>query len=268
MVGFIQAKSTPAYIAMLPNISPIRTLIIDDEPNGRLALNSLLHEFCPDVEVVGMAESAAMGITLIHSLQPELVFLDVRMPAADEGFQMLESLNQINFALIFTTAHDEYAIRAIKFAALDYLLKPIDILELQKAVNRYRQQRGKTDHAAVKNLYPANSGKGSFQKLGLPSAEEVTFVNIPDIIRCEAEGSYTAFYLANQPKILVARTLKYYENLLQDLGFYRIHDSHLINLQHVKKYFKEGSVILSDGSQVLVSARRKKAFQDKLYGGT
>ncbi|QQS28467.1 MAG: response regulator transcription factor [Sphingobacteriales bacterium] len=245
------------------NYSKIRTIIIDDEEGGRNTLKNLLTEFCPEVDVVGLADSAESGFKIIQQLQPELVFLDVRMPRSDEGFQLLESLTEINFALIFTTAYDEYAIRAIKFSALDYLLKPIDILELQKAVNRYIQRRGTSDRQAVKML--SNSGKTKpFTKLGLPSAEEVTFVNIDDIIRCEADGNCTVFFLNNHQKILVTKTLKYYETLLEELGFYRIHDSHLVNLRHIRKYYKEGVVEMSDGSKAFVSARKKKGFLDKL----
>ncbi len=243
--------------------SKIRAVIIDDEEVGRNTLKNLLHEFCPDVMVIGMADSAESGFIAIQQLQPELVFLDVRMPSADEGFQLLESLTEVNFALIFTTAYNEYAIRAIKFSALDYLLKPIDILELQKSVNRYVQRRGSSDRQAVKML--SSSGKSEpFKKLGLPSAEEVTFVNIDDIVRCEADGNCTVFYLTNHSKILVTKTLKFYENLLEDSDFYRIHDSHLVNLRHIKKYMKEGVVEMSDGSKVFVSARKKKGFLDKL----
>lgn len=248
------------------NTKKIKAVIIDDEEGSRKTLKNLLQEYCPDVEIAAMADSPASGFTIIQQQQPELVFLDVRMPAADEGFQLLESLNDINFAVIFTTSYNEYAIRAIKFSALDYLLKPIDILELQKAVGRYSSRRGTTDRQAIHNL-ALGSGAEPFRKIALPAADEVSFVNLEDIIRCEADSNCTVFYLANQHKVLVTKTLKYYDNLLEDAGFYRIHDSHLINLQHIKKYYKEGVVLMSDGSQVYVSARKKKGFLEKLQHG-
>jgi len=173
----------------------------------------------------------------------------------------LESIDNIQFAVIFTTSYDEYAIRAIKFSALDYLLKPINILELQKSVNRYLKRRGNSDAIAIKNL-PKYAQE--FQKLGLPSIEGLTFIDVGEIIRCEADGNCTVFYTASRKKIMVTKTLKYYDELLSNSNFHRIHGSHLINLKHIVKYKKEGGVELSDGSEVYVSARKKKAFVEKL----
>ncbi len=239
----------------------IRALIVDDEEGGRHTIRNLLTEYCPQVEIVGLADSPSVAFKMIQLHQPELVFLDIRMPAGDEGFQLLESIDDIQFAVIFTTSYDEYAIRAIKFSALDYLLKPINILELQKAVNRYTKRRGNSDAVAIKNLPKDNQ---AFQKLGLPSIEGLTFINIAEIIRCEADGNCTIFYIANRKKILVTKTLKYYDELLANSNFHRIHGSHLINLKHIAKYKKEGIVELSDGSEVYVSARKKKTFVEKL----
>ncbi len=239
----------------------IRTLIVDDEEGSRHTLRNLLNEYCPQVEIIAFADSAAMGLKMIQEHQPELVFLDVRMPVGDEGFQLLESLDDIQFAVIFTTSYDEYAIRAIKFSALDYLLKPINILELQKAVNRYIKRRGDSDATAIKNL---SKDTQTFQKLGLPSIEGLTFIDISEIIRCEADGNCTIFYAVNRKKILVTKTLKYYDELLSNSNFHRIHGSHLINLKHIIKYKKEGAVELSDGSEVYISARKKKTFLEKL----
>ncbi len=243
------------------NDTKIRALIVDDEEKGRHTLRNLLNEYCTQVEVVALADSPATGFKAIQEYQPELVFLDIRMPASDEGFQLLESIDNIQFAVIFTTSYDEYAIRAIKFSALDYLLKPINILELQKSVNRYLKRRGNSDAVAIKNL-PKYAQE--FQKLGLPSIEGLTFINVGEIIRCEADGNCTVFYTTNRKKIMVTKTLKYYDELLSNSNFHRIHGSHLINLKHIVKYKKEGGVELSDGSEVYVSARKKKAFVEKL----
>ena len=239
----------------------VNALIVDDEENSRMVLKSLLEDYCPQVKVLATAESAPEGIAAIATHAPELVFLDIRMPSADEGFQLLESLDDINFAVIFTTSFDEYAIRAIKFSALDYLLKPINILELQKAVNRYIKRRGAHDGQGIRNL---PDFADNFQKLGLPGMDGLTFVKVDDIIRCEADGNCTVFYLQNGKKTMVTRTLKYYDELLSESNFFRIHGSHLINLKHIVRYLKEGTVFLSNGSHVFVSARKKKAFLERL----
>ncbi len=239
----------------------IRALVVDDEENSRRVLKNLLNEYCPEVEVVGMADGPETAWVAIGQQQPELVFLDVRMPASDEGFQLLESIDDINFSVIFTTSFDEYAIRAIKFSALDYLLKPINILELQKAVKRYSKRRGSTDKQGIRNL---PSYAQNFQKIALPSMDGLTFVAIDDVIRCEADGNCTLFYLKNKRKVMVTKTLKYYHELFDTNIFHRIHGSHLINLKHIVKYYKEGTVEMSDGSSVFVSARKKKGFLEKL----
>ena len=242
-------------------MTKIRALIVDDEEGSRHTLRNLLNEYCPHVEIVAFADSAAMGLKKIQEHQPELVFLDVRMPVADEGFQLLESIDDIQFAVIFTTSYDEYAIRAIKFSALDYLLKPINILDLQKAVNRYIKRRGNSDALAIKNL---SRDTESFQKIGLPSIDGLTFIDISEIIRCEADGNCTVFHILNRKKILVTKTLKYYNELLHNSNFHRIHGSHLINMKHIVKIKKEGSVEMSDGSEVVISARKKKPFLERL----
>lgn len=240
----------------------IKAVVIDDELGSRETLKSLLTDYCPQVKVIGVADGAESAWLLIQQLQPELVFLDVRMPSADEGFKLLESIEPINFSVIFTTAFDEYAIRAIKFSALDYLLKPINILELQKAVNRYVKRRGISDQVNIKNL--STSNQTTYQKIGLPSLVGVTFVQVKDIVRCEADGNCTLFYFTNRPKILVTKTLKYYQELLDSKQFYRIHGSHLIHLKHLVRYQKDGLVEMSDTSTVYVSARKKKAFLQRL----
>ncbi len=245
---------------------PIRAVIIDDEEGSRHTLKNLLSEYCPNVAVLGMADGPATGWKVINEYQPELVFLDIRMPAADEGFQLLESIDNINFAVIFATSFDEYAIRAIKFSALDYLLKPINILELQRAVNRYQKRRGENDQQGIRNLSntPSTETEKEFQKIGLPSLDGVSFIDLANILRCEADGNCTIFHLTTGKKLLVTKTLKYYDGLLSDSNFYRIHGSHLINLSHIVKYRKEGTVEMSDGNEVYVSARKKKGFLEKL----
>ncbi len=242
----------------------IRVVIIDDEEGSRRTLFNLLRDYCPEVEVVDMADGAPSGLLSIKKHQPELIFLDVRMPAGDEGFQLLDSLQDLQEkpAVVFTTSFDEYAIRAIKGAALDYLLKPINILELQKAVNRFRRRSAEDAADEQNGQQPTDNATAS--KIGLPSLEGITFVDISEVIRCEADGNCTIFHLKAGKRMMVTKTLKYYDELLSEHDFYRVHGSHLVNMRHIHKYLKEGTVLMSDGSHVYVSARKKKAFVDTL----
>lgn len=245
----------------------IKAIIVDDEENSRLLLQNLLQVYCPTVQVLALADGPATAFTAILQHQPDLIFLDVRMPSSDEGFQLLESLGNVDFAVIFTTSYDEYAIRAIKFAALDYLLKPINILELQQAVQRFQQQQQLLNTNAQKEAIGtlAQSTKQNyFEKIGLPSLEGLTFVHISQIVHCEADGNCTIFHLLDKRKILVTKTLKYYDELLHSKGFHRVHGSYLVNLKHVLKYYKEGTLEMSNGATVFVSARKKKAFLARL----
>ncbi|MEM7037785.1 MAG: LytTR family DNA-binding domain-containing protein [Bacteroidota bacterium] len=247
----------------------ITAIIVDDEANGRAFLQKMLSEFCPEVELLGMAESAAAGEALIREHKPELVFLDVQMPFAT-GFDMLQKIGEIDFDVIFTTAHDNYAIRAIKFSALDYLLKPIDITELQEAVGKALVQREARDKdAKMENfLNYLKVGEKLPERLALPASDGLIFVQVADIVRCEADGAYTKLYLLNAEKIMISRNLKGIEQLLAGYRFFRVHHSHLINLDHVRKYVrgKGGHLLMEDGVKVDVSVRRKESFMQALSG--
>lgn len=238
----------------------IRAIIVEDEANNRENLRLALKEYCPEVEVVGEADSAITAIDLIRSSTPQLVFLDIAMPLGS-GFDLLESLPEINFDIIFVTAFDQYAIRAIKFAAVDYLLKPLDILELKKAVNRVvnkRQQKQEYDHLKVlmHNLQKQD------QQIALPQADYTEFVPVHDIIRCRGDRNYTYFHLRDGKTILVSRTLKEFTDLLEEHGFFRVHQSHLINLDYVQKYSKRdgGIVVTTDQTEIPVARARKEQF--------
>jgi two-component system LytT family response regulator len=246
----------------------INTVIIDDEKRGISSLKSLLKDYCPDVNLLGEANSVESGLNLIHKSKPSLVFLDIEMPDGT-GFDLLEQLPEKNFHVIFTTAHDHYALRAIKFSALDYLLKPIGITELKAAIEKVKSKSSDDamhDNIAllIKNL-SADVGKTP-EKIALPTGDGHIFISIQDIIRFEAEGNYTYVFLTNGEKITVSRTLKQFENFIDENNFARIHHSHFINIHHVKHYVKGsgGFVVMIDGSKVEVSIRKKEEFLRKM----
>lgn len=236
----------------------IRAIIIDDEARGRQTLQNLLEEYCPDVEVLALCDSAKAGIEAIEEKKPDLVFLDVEMPQMS-GFDMLENIAHPDFEVIFTTAHSEHAIRAIKFSALDYLLKPIDAEELKMAVEKAISNIQNHEHEKLKHFI---ENRKTFDRIALPTSEGYTFLPIKDIIRCEASGSYTIFYIKGQESMLVCKNLKEYEEMLEEGHFYRVHHSHLINVDHITKYLRGdgGQVVMSDGSLIEVSRRKKEAF--------
>ncbi len=242
----------------------IKSVIIDDEKKGRETLKNMLAKYCNNVEVVDEANSAKNGKEIIENHNPDLVFLDIQMPHGT-GFDMLEDFEEVNFEVIFTTAYDQYAIKAIKFAALDYLLKPIDIDELKNAVDRVKNKLASVDTNKNFEIFLQNL-KGINKKIALPTAEGVSFIETKKIIRCEADGNYTCFFLANENKILVSKTLKEFEELLTDYDFFRVHNSHLVNLNHVVKYLKVGGdiVVMTDGSKIEISRRKKEAFLERL----
>lgn len=244
-----------------------RTILIDDEPNTRAALRALLQHYCPEVMIIGEAASAEDGLQLLRTQTPDLLFLDVEMPLGS-GFDLLDMLGNAAFDIIFTTAHDRYALRAIKCCALDYLLKPVGVAELRAAVAKAqrRQAPGAAQlHTLHDNLRARNGPAG---KIVLPTTQGFEVVDVARIVRCQADDNYTLFVLAGKEKILVSRTLKEYEELLGDFDFLRIHQSHLINAAHVKRYIKGsgGYVQLTDDSIIEVSRRKKDELLKRFQG--
>lgn len=255
----------------MPNSAKINALIVDDEENGRTILRKLLAEFCPRVRVLGEAANVESGIALIEETQPDLVFLDVKMPFGT-GFDLLEQIGEVDFDVIFTTAHDDYAIRAIRYAAIDYLLKPIDIDELVSAVQRTIEKQQSEQPAAGQIqhfLQLLQQQDQPPEKLALPTGDGLIFVKVADIVRCEADGAYTKVILKDGNHLLISKNLKGIESLFQAHPFFRVHHSHLVHLAFVKKYIrgKGGQVEMEDGSTVDVSVRRKDAFLKALQGG-
>ena len=239
----------------------IRTVIIDDETKARETINDMLNIYCSELEVIGQAHDVLSGIQLIKKLKPDLVFLDIKMPDGT-GFDLLNRIEKKDFSLIFLTAFDEYAVKAFKFSAIDYLLKPLDPDELIAAINRvklYRENDNENISVLIDNL---KSIKKDSKKLVLKTAESIFLVNISDILRCESTGNYTKFFLTEQKPVLVSRTLKEYDDILTEYSFFRVHQSHLVNLDHILRLDKAdgGTLIMSDNKSVPVSTRKKESL--------
>jgi two-component system LytT family response regulator len=248
----------------------IKAIIIDDEKFCIEVLEELVKENCPGVEIVATCKGGESGLQAIRKYKPDLIFVDIEMPKMS-GFEMLEVINPIEFAVIFTTAYDNYAIRAFKYSAMDYLLKPIDGGDLKLAVAKYQFPRGQHNFSAqiellkenIRQLNPAN-----IQRIAIPTLEGIIMQPIHDIIYCEASSSYTILHLKEKEKIVSAKTLKDYEEMLEDHNFFRIHHSHLINLNYVEKYIKgDGAyVVMTDKTSISISRSKKEAFVARLLG--
>jgi len=245
----------------------IRTVLVDDEIDSNEVLQTLLKAACPNVSIVGKADGVEKAIQVIQATQPDLVFLDIEMTQGN-AFDLLNRLQPIPFRVIFVTAFDNYALRAFKYSAVDYLLKPVDIDGLRTAVVRVTTQLQAINVKEQVQIMMENFGsiQLSQQKMALPTLTGMTFVNIGDIVRLEAKGSYTVVFLSDKKQIMVARNMKDYEGLLPELFFYRIHKSHIINLQKIQKYQKGrgGYIIMEDGSSIEVASRRREEFFQRL----
>jgi two-component system, LytTR family, response regulator len=241
----------------------IKAVIVDDSPEARESLAADLQRWCTQVELIGQAGNMKEGLAVLRSLQPDLVFLDIDLGDGD-GFSLLEKLGETDTRVIFTTGMDNHGIRAIKFSALDYLLKPVDPDELVEAVSRMASEQKKNSIAdnlklLSEHLRPATSAN-SIKRLALNSSDKVQVVHVNDIVRCESERNYTTFFLKDKRQIVVTKTLKEYEELLEPSGFVRVHHSHLINLEHLKEFIKQdgGYALMNDSTQVPVSVRKRE----------
>ncbi len=245
----------------------MKTIIIEDNPLARKFLSELLVEHCPNIQLKGTASNVHDGRKLIGEVKPELVFLDVEMPQGT-GFNLLENIKNIDFQVIFTTAHEKYALQAIKYSALDYLLKPVDVDDLLQAVEKAEQQQPK-DISALKIqtlMQNLDAKPQSVQKLILKDRYGMQIVKVADIIRLEAEGSYTKFYLNNGKMLTISKSLKEYDNLLPAKDFFRSHQSHLVNLEYLERYdTRNGDVLqMIDGSEVPISRRKRDMLIGKI----
>lgn len=231
-----------------------RAIIIDDLPHSRSALHADLKDYCPQVEVVGEAEGVVSGAKLFRETEPDIVFLDIQMNDGS-GFDLLEILPDKNFKLIFTTASNEHAIRAFRFSAVDYLLKPIDPIQLQEAVHK----ASKTQRERIDTL--KSHLQGGSKRLVLNSQDKVRVVEIAEIVQCESNGSYTLFFLMDGEQVLVTRTLKDFDDLLSPFGFIRAHQSHLVNMAHIREFIKTdgGLLVMKDKTQIPVASRKRSS---------
>lgn len=247
----------------------VRSVIIDDEPMARESLNLLLQQYCPEVEVIGEAGDINQGVDLIRSKQPELLFLDIQLMDGT-SFDILNQLEKHHYKIIFITAFEEYAINAFKFSAIDYLLKPVNPDELKMAVEKVqqflsREQREKTWQTLLENLSNFSADQ---RKIVLRTNESMHIVSLHQIIRCQSEKNYTIFFLTSGIHVMVSKTLKEYEELLVPFGFIRVHQSHLVNVNHLCRYEKTegGQLVLSDHSTIPVSVRKKEDLMKLLHG--
>ena len=244
----------------------LRAIIIDDEPKSREGLEAMLQDMIKDVVVAATADSVANGVRAIEKHQPDVVFLDIEMPRND-GFALFEAFNPVDFEVVFTTAHEQYALQAFRTTAIDYLLKPIDLDQLNQAVDKVREKRqkdrvNKNFEVFVNNLKNSNAN----HLIAISSSDGLIFLKVENIIYLRGDGAYTYFFLKSGERITTSKNLKEYEDLLSDYDFFRVHKSFLINLHEMKKYVRGegGYVVMSNGDTVDVSKRRKENFMAAL----
>lgn len=245
----------------------LRAVVIDDIETIREEYISLIRKHCPSVTVIGQADSVSSGVQLIRQSAPDLVFLDVDMPDGT-GFDLLQKLTPVNFKVIFVTGYEDYAVRAFRFSAIDYLLKPLDADELIEAVKKAEGSLGQEAfNTKLANLFANMERPKDLQKLILKTADRIYSVNIQDIIHCEADKSYTTFHFINEPKLVVSINLKEYDTILSPHNFFRTHQSHLINMAYFDHYIKAdgGNRIALKNKQIVpLSIRKKEEFMSLL----
>lgn len=251
-------------------MNTIKAVIAEDEPRNVEILKSILKEHCSNVEVVGTANSVRRAVEVISEEEPDVLFLDIEMPP-HKGFEVLEQFPEVNFDVIFITAHEEYALQAIKFAALDYLLKPINIEEVQKAVGKVKpRSKGQTNELAAILKEYLKDKEQAISKIVIPSNDGYNVIDLKNILYCEACDSYTKIHTnENNSKVyLISKPLKEYDELLSDKGFYRVHKSFLVNVDHIRKIIKGvgAAVIMSDSTNIPISMRKKDEFFQSLKG--
>lgn len=245
----------------------IKAIIVEDEVKGRNNLKSMLKEHCPQVEVAGEAASVKEGLELFQQekLQPELAFLDINLPDG-QVFQLLNQLDIIDFDIIFVTAFEEYALKAFEYSSLGYIVKPIDPDKLTEAVDKVRPRNNRSIKERLELFQHHFNNPNAFEKISIPAIDGIYFINIKEIVRCEAEDNYTHIHLQNGDRITASKTIKFYEDLLNGMNFYRVHKSHLINLNYMRKFVKGdgGFLIMDDDKHIEVSRRRRPAFLEKM----
>jgi two-component system LytT family response regulator len=242
----------------------IKTVIIDDENNNIINLHALLQKHCPQINVIAVAHNAKEGEQVILEHKPDLIFLDIQMPDKT-GFELLQALPKLHFEIIFVTAYDKYGIQAVKFAALDYLLKPIDVKELKQAINKVENKHADNKNKQLENLLELlqHQQQKEDHRIALPTAKEIRFIKTSSIIRCEASNNYTTFFFSDGEKLLVSKPIYEYEELLKEYSFIRCHQSHLVNKKFIRSLVKEegGYLLLDDNTHIPVSKQKKETLK-------
>jgi two-component system LytT family response regulator len=243
----------------------LRGIIVDDEPKSLKNLKILTEEFIDDVSVVALCKNVREAIDAINTHRPDVVFLDIQMQN-ETGFDLLSKIGTVDFEIIFVTAYSEFAIKAIRFSAIDYLLKPIDVDELRAAIKKVKEKRTGKISGRLKILNDNLLGATEASKIALPTTDGLVLIPVNEIFYCEASSNYTIFYTGDKGKHIVCRTLKDYEDLLGGHNFFRIHHSYLVNLGVIKKYVKGdgGQVILNNNVSLDVSKRKRLDFLNRL----
>lgn len=249
----------------------LRTLIVDDELHCQDRLSTLLQEnFHLEIELAGIASSVEEAKQKLLSVKPQLVFLDVHLHDK-MSFDLLRQLPSIDFKIIFTTSFEKYALEAFKFSAVDYLMKPVELDTLRNAIEKVKSTNSDSIHfSKMENLLNnMNHLQTSSKKICVATSEEIHFVSVADIIRCESDVNYTKIFISNQKKLTASKTLKEFDEMLSGHNFFRVHQSHLINLNHIKSYKKGkgGTVVMLDGAEVEVSTRKKEEFLKRVFEG-
>lgn len=245
----------------------IHTVIVEDEKNSRELLQRLLQEHFPDIMLTGTSDNVEDAYKLIMATTPQLVFMDIEMKKAT-AFDLLNKFSSVFFEIIFTTAYEKYALKAIKFSVLDYLLKPVSLPELKEAVDKAREHI--SNHSSNRNLEMLMQNMRSIgldnHQIALPTRDGLIFVKVRDIIYCESEGAYTHFHFRNSPALMTSKNLKEYEELLSEYDFFRIHHAYLINFREIVRYIRGdgGQVVMSNNKILDVSKRKKESFLQKM----
>ena len=244
----------------------LKAIIIDDEPDCVKLLALQLKMYCQKVEVVAECTSSEAGLLQIKAMQPDLVFLDIEMPVMN-GFQLLEKIGAINFSLVFVTAYDQFAVKAFRFNAIDYLLKPIDGKDLKVAVEKALQQKPFPQQLQLLKQQLHGGEKYHPDKIALPYQNGVTFTEVKNILYCEAENNYTRFYVVGGQQCVVSKTLGDIQEVLEERNFLRVHRQYLINLDHIKKYVRgEGNYLIMSNDENIPVARNKKEKLVERFG--
>lgn len=240
----------------------LKAILIDDEKNSLENLEQKIREFCPDITIVAMSQEPEQAIELISKHQPDVIFLDIEMPRMS-GLRLLDELSDHHAEIIFTTAYNHYAVDAIRMSAFDYLVKPVAIVELQEAVSRLvKLKQGETKQRIDILKQSLRESKSQDDKIAVPTSDGLEFIIVKNIIHIESSANYSKIFLTDGKHILVTRLLKEFEDILLPYRFFRVHNSHLINLNHIRKYIRGegGQVLMQDGTTIDVSRRRKEEF--------